>query len=241
MRLYLTALYESQVRQRPGSVHTNDRPLWPSAPDDIGWVGLLAVTAKVSAKGRSAMDNRLRQVKSAIDRLVREDAATLPAADRARDKYERFLLRNDGGVQPGLPAEEHYVTPRRNEGVDIPVEFYTKNWLHCLTDSEIALWLTLRLLAIEHPAAARESGVFMSDGTRRHRFGLTRDAYESHAALRLFGLIKGVDNGPRWRAGRSAQLREQGLVEPLHFVLDDRVLSDSATDVVSEVLRYRIK
>jgi hypothetical protein len=239
MRLYLTALYECQVRQRPGSVHTNDRPLWPLSSDGIGWVGLLAVTATVSAKGRSEMDNRLRQVKSAIERLVREEAVMLPSGSRPRNRFEHFLLRNDGGIQPGLPAEDRYVTPRRKEGVDIPVEFYTNNWVHCLTDSEIALWLALRLLANEHPAAHRESGIFMADSTRKHRFGLTRDAYEAHSALRLFGLIKSVDNTPRWRAGRSAHLREQGLVEPLRFVLDDRTLNDSATELISATLRYR--
>jgi hypothetical protein len=232
MRLYLTALYEAQVTQRPGSLHANDRPLWPDSSEQIGWVGLLAVTASVTAKGRSTMDNRLRQVKSAIERVVREGAFTLPFASRPRNKFEHFLLSNDDGTLVGVPADHIYVTPRRNEGVGIPVEFYTNNWLHCLTDSEIALWLSLRLLAKENPAAHRESGVFMADSTRRHRFGLTRDAYEAHAALRHFGLIEALDIGVRRRAGRSATLREQGAVEPFHFVLNDRALRDRATDVI---------
>ena len=239
MRLYLTALYETQVRQRPGSVHTNDRLLWPPSPDDIGWIGLLAVTATVSTAGRSEMDNRLRQVKSAIGRLRREGAVTLPSENQPRHKFEHFLLRNDGGNPLGTPDEPRYVIPRRHEGVDIPVEFYTNNWMHCLTDSEIALWLGLRLLAKEHPEAHRESGVFMADRTRRLCFGLTRDAYECHATLRRFGLNKGGGNEPRWRAGRSVRLREQGLLEPLHFVLDDQTLDDSATEVIGAALQSR--
>ncbi|WP_344501142.1 hypothetical protein [Dactylosporangium maewongense] len=238
MRLYLTALYETQVRQRPGSAHTNDRPLWPPSSEDVGWIGLLAVTATVSVRGRSEMDNRLRQVKSAIERLVREGAAMLPAGTRPRDKFEHFLLRNDGGVQPGLPAENRYITPRRNEGVDIPIEFYTNNWVHCLTDSEIALWLSLRLLAKEHPTAYRESGIFMAESTRKRRFGLTRDAYEAHVALRRFGLIKGVNNESRKLAGRDEDLRKRGLVEPFRFVLEDRTLDDKATEVVDFALRW---
>jgi hypothetical protein len=232
LRLYLTALYEAQVRQRPGSLHTNDRPIRPDSPDEIGWIGLLAVTASATAKGRATMDNRLRQVKSAIERLVREGAFALPFASRPRNRFEQFLLRNDGETQIGLPAEHIYVTPRRNEGFGIPVEFYTNNWLHCLTDSEIALWLCLRLIAKENPAAHREAGVFMASSTRKYRFGLTRDAYEAHAALRHFGLIKAVDIDAHRRAGRSALLREQGLVEPLRFVLNDRALRDLATGVL---------
>jgi hypothetical protein len=237
LRLYLTALYEAQVRQRPGSLHTNDRPLWPDAPDEIGWIGLLAVTASVTAKGRSTMDNRLRQVKSAIERLVGEGAFALPFAARPRNKFEHFLLRNDSETQVGLPAEHIYITPRRNEGVGIPIEFYTNNWLHCLTDSEIALWLSLRLVAKENPAAHREAGVFMASSTRQHRFGLTRDAYEAHAALRHFGLIKAVDIDARRRAGRSEVLRQQGLVEPFRFVLNDPALRDLATGVLARRFR----
>jgi hypothetical protein len=237
MRLYLTALYEAQVRQRPGSLHTNDRPLWPDSPDEIGWIALLAVTASANAKGRSTMDNRLRQVKSAIERLAREGAITLPFASRPRNKFEHFLLRNDRDPHVGLPAEHTYVTPRRNEGVGIPVQFYTNNWLHCLTDSEIALWLCIRLLAMENPAAHQDSGVYMSSSTRRNRFGLTRDAYEAHTALRHFGLIEAVDIGARRRAGRSAHLREQGLVEPFHFKLNDWALRDLATGVIGRRFR----
>ena len=237
MRLYLTALYEAQVRQRPGSVHTNERQLWPFSSDDIGWVGLLATTATVTANGRSEMGNRLRQIKSAIERLVNEGGVILPNATRPRNKFEHFLLSRDVATPPGLPVEERYVTPRRNEGISIPVQFYTNNWLHCLTDSEIALWLSLRLLAKEYPDAHSDTGIYMPDNTRRYRFGLTRDAYESHTMLRYFGLIRGVDNESRWRAGRSASLRERGRVEPLHFVLNDRALSASAVDVVSAILQ----
>jgi hypothetical protein len=218
-------------------LHTNDRPLWPDSSDEIGWIGLLAVIASVTAKGRSTMNNRLRQVKSAVERLVREKAFVLPFASRSRNKYENFLLRNDNEAQVGLPAEHIYVTPRRNEGVGIPVEFYTNNWLHCLTDSEIALWLSLRLVAKENPAAHREAGVFMASSTRRDRFGLTRDAYEAHAALRHFGLIKAVDIDARRRAGRSAILRQQGLVEPFRFTLNDRALRDRATAVLGQRFR----
>jgi hypothetical protein len=236
MRLYLTALYDVQVRQRPGSVHTNDRLIWPTSAADIGWVGLLAVTATVSAKGRSEMDNRVRQVKSAIDRLVREGAAFLPHGSRSRNRFENFLLSNDGGVAPGLPAESSYITPRRNEGISIPVEFFTNNWVHCLTDSEIALWISFRLLAREHPLAHKEAGIFMTESTRTYRFGLTRDAYEAHTTLRRFGLIIGVDNVPRWRAGRAERLREQGLVEPLRFRLNDRMLNESAIRIIGGTL-----
>lgn len=237
IRLYLTALYDAQVRQRPGSAHTNDRLIWPPSVDDVGWVGLLAVAATVSAKGRSEMDNRVRQVKSAIDRLAREHAVILPRKFQPRNRFENFLLRNDGGVSPGLPSENSYITPRRNEGISIPVEFFTNNWVHCLTDSEIALWISFRLLASEHPLAHKESGVFMAGSQRRYRFGLTRDAYEAHIALRRFGLIVGVENARRWQAGRKEHLREQGLVEPLRFRIDDRMLKAPATQVIGRALR----
>ncbi len=240
MRLYLTALYDVQVRQRPGSVHTNDRPIWPTSVDDAGWVGLLAVTATVSAKGRSEMDNRVRQVKSAIDRLVREDAVFLPHGSRPRNRFENFLLRNDGGVAPGLPAESNYITPRRNEGVSIPVEFFTNNWVHCLTDSEIALWIGLRFLAGEHPLAHKESGNFhdreqqkvpLRAHPRRLRSPRSAPPLWAHRWSRQCASLA---------SGRRTQrLREQGLVEPLRFRLDDRMLNASATEVISRALDSR--
>jgi hypothetical protein len=161
----------------------------------------------------------------------------LPHAQRSRDRFEGFLLSNDSGASRGLLNEPRYVTPRRSEGIGIPMGFYTNNWLHCLTDSEIALWLTMRLLASEHPEVYRSSGIYMADRTRTQRFGLTRDAYESHRALNQFGLIDEVDNEPRRRAGRSAEAREQGLLEPLRFVLNDKALGASAVEVVGECVR----
>jgi hypothetical protein len=240
MRLYLTALYEAQVRQHQGMLHTNNRLILPKSADEVGWLELLAVTTKVSDMGFMHPGNRLNKVNHAIKRLHKEGVVMLPSENRPRHKLEHFLLRNDGGTQPGLPTRVRYIIPKPDEGVGIPVEFYTNNWLHFLTDGEIALWLALRLLAAEHPESHQGSGVFMSGRTSRLRFGLPLDRYRCHAALARFGIIKGVGNESRWRVGQPVPPGQKGHLEPLHFALDDRGLQLPAAEVIGEALRSEL-
>lgn len=68
----------------------------------------------------------------------------------------------------------------------------------------------------------------MPDRVRHQRFALSRDAYESHVALIDFGLLRGVANVSRYKAGRSADARQAGQVEPLHFILMDEGLDECA-------------
>jgi hypothetical protein len=240
VRLYLTALYEAQVRQHQGMLHTNNRPIVPKSTDEVGWLDLLAVTTKLSDMGFMHPGNRLNKVNNAIKRVHEEGVVMLPSENKPRHKLEHFLLRNDGGTQPGLPTRVRYIIPKPDEGVGIPVEFYTNNWLHFLTNGEIAMWLALRLLAGENSEAHQDSGVFMSTRISRLRFGLTLDRYRSHAALARFGLIKGVGNESRWRVGQPVPPGQKGQLEPLHFALDDRGLGLPADEVIGAALQSEL-
>lgn len=236
LQLYLVTLFECQTTHQVGVHHHNSREVQPARRDDVGWIDLLAIPAGM-ANGKSATqnDNRIRQVKSAIARLEKEGVVRLPNSHRARDRYEHFVLLDERRDERWRTHPD-YTVPGPGQGFTIPAEFFFNGWAYCLTDSEIALWLTFRLLRHEHPAAHVGPGLFLPDSTRRQRFGLSRDVYESHAALIDYGLLQGIGNASRYKAGRSMDARRAGNVEPLHFALTDEGLDECAFCVIPRTL-----
>ncbi|MFC6023739.1 hypothetical protein ACFP2T_47250 [Plantactinospora solaniradicis] len=236
LQLYLITLFDCQSTHHVGAYHQNRRAIQPVRRDEVGWLDLLAIPVGMVTGGRATRnDNRIRQVKSAIARLEREGVVRLPNLDRVRDRYEHFVLLDERQDESWRKRSD-YSVPRMRDGFTIPVEFFFNGWAYCLTDSEIALWLTFRLLRHEHPAAHVGHGLFLAESTRNERFGLSRDAYESHTALIEYGLLRGVGNAARYKAGRSAEARTAGEVEPLHFTLTDGGLDECAFCVIPRAL-----
>lgn len=136
-------------------------------------------------------DNRLRQFKTALDILAKPELGlvTLPRAGTARTKYEDFQLRDENGTREVGSAVE-YVVPRPTEPVVIvPAAFFLNGWIHALTDSEIAAWLMFRdLSALDTPEQDR-AGVHLSGDDRHRYYVLSKDTWEKHRMLSLFGLL----------------------------------------------------
>ncbi|MDG9674822.1 hypothetical protein [Micromonospora sp. DH14] len=236
LQLYLVTLFECQSTRHVGAYHHNRRTIQPARRDEVCWLDLLAVPVSPTTIGTATRnDNRIRQIKSAIARLEREEVVRLPNTERARDRYEGFVLLDEHRDENWRPGSD-YTIPRVRESFKIPTDFFYNGWIYCLTDSEVALWLTFKLLSHEHPAAHAGGGIFLADRERLQRFGLSRDAYESHAALVEYGLLTGVDNAARYKTARSAEARGAGEAEPLHFRLTDDGLQDCAFCVIPRSL-----
>ncbi len=191
----LTALFVAQtVRNRRQGHPTFTLPIEARRSDQIGWADLVAAVAEhdpASERAVTRSDNRLRQLKTALDTLAKPELGlvTLPRAGAARTKYEDFQLRDENGTRDVGPAVD-YVVPKSTEPVvTVPVAFFLNGWIHALTDSEIAAWLMFRSLnALDTPEQDRP-GVHLSGEHRLRYYGLSKDTWESHRTLSLFGLL----------------------------------------------------
>ncbi len=189
LRLFLTGLFEAQARGRQGTHPANPRPL-RAAGSGQSWVDLLASDARPAMSGRIFMnvaDKKLRQLRNTLDRLVGADLIALPNAHlRGLKRYENFRLQNEAGTRRNGPNIK-YELPKSTD-VDIfslPVDFFTKGWIHVLEDTEI-----LFILMLAHYAAkTSDGGIRIDSETRLLHHGIGRDAYEAHFMLDWLNLV----------------------------------------------------
>ncbi len=195
LRTELTALFVAQtVPNRRQGRPTLTLPIEAHSSDQIGWADLVAAIAEHDPNSERAVnrsDNRLRQLKTALDTLGKPTLGlvTLPRAGAARTKYEDFQLRDENGTRDVGPAVE-YVVPKSTEPVvTVPTAFFQNGWIHALTDSEIAAWLMFRNLSSLDTPEQDRPGVHLSGDHRLRHYGLSKDTWESHRTLSLFGLL----------------------------------------------------
>ncbi len=152
LRFYLLALFEAQCRKGPGASITNVMRL-AQGDGEVTWVDLVAVDAagdRRTKEPRTRLDNRIRQVKGAVDTLREEGLAELERANGVR-RYAGFTLMHESG-RGELATPRTYTVPKANEGtIDLPVGFFLNGWVHVLQPSEIAAWLMFRDLAWRFP------------------------------------------------------------------------------------------
>ena len=198
LRLYLTALFVMQSRP-PGIMPRNTLPLAdPDAP--VSWIDLLATTSK-PRRYSTARQLKLRQLHDALRRLSSSEVqlARLPNEQRKPiGRYEGFSLLHEAG--DGQP----YVVPsEESKTLYLPRGLFDNGWIHVLEDTELAFVIMLACLR----SRSGNAPVFATSETRLLRFGLGRDAYDSHRLLSSFGLVK-VHPGPHpgRRLGKAAAI-----------------------------------
>jgi hypothetical protein len=190
LRLYLTALFIAQSRP-PGAVPGNKLPLADTdAP--VSWTDLIATTAERHS-GRvysGQREKKLRQVHDALRRLSSPELqlVTLPNFQHApTGKYEGFLLMHEGGTPVGGYDNQPYTVPAaESRTMYLPGGLFLNGWIHVLEDSELAFLLMLACLR----SRSDKTPVFATSEDRLLRFGLGRDAYESHRVLSHLGIVR---------------------------------------------------
>ena len=190
LRLYMIALCEAQSRARSGETASNDRRL-VAGGEETGWIDLVA--APVQAEGRGATlisraDKKRRMLTSALDALSHQEVQLvhLPKGDhpKAREKYEKFRLLDEGGARGG--EVPYYVRPPKEERnvFSLPSTLFTNGWIHLLENTELAF-----LMMIANEMRSQGQFVKISGNSRILYYGFGRDAYKAHLTLARFGLI----------------------------------------------------
>jgi hypothetical protein len=90
-------------------------------------------------------DNRLRQIKSALDTLAKptNGLVVLPRAGSARSKYEDFEIRDENGTRDTGEAIDYRAPSGKESVVGVPENFFLNGWIHALTDKPRS-WLAVR-------------------------------------------------------------------------------------------------
>lgn len=200
LRFYLTALFEAQVSVAKLGARPVNKRLLKGAHDDIGWVDLLASPAQNSRGTNTYMDvaaKKRRQIHEALSRLHQEELVALPNGNAGSNKYEGFLLMNEGGVRD-QGDNELYQIPKTDEKdtFRLPVSVFTQGWVHHLEDTELAFLLMIASLG------AISDEVKIQGETRLLRYGVGRDAYEAHIMLNRLGLLEVRPDPSRYDDGK---------------------------------------
>jgi hypothetical protein len=240
LRFYLLVLFEAQCRKGPSANATNVMRL-AQGDGEVTWVDLIAVDAadqRRTKEPRTRLDNRVRQVKGALDTLHEEGLVELERANGAR-RYGGFTLMHESG-RGELATPRTYTVPKANEGtVNLPVGFFLNGWVHVLQPSEIAIWLMFRDLAWRFPNEHLENGVYIYGDARQEEYGLNRDAYEGHDVLRGLGLLQFA---PALREGPDGTItfRLPSRYDPHRFQLIDEGLSQLAVPATLKLLDQQL-
>jgi hypothetical protein len=245
VQLLLLSIFENQCRAAAPDSHRTPVPLREADPEtETAWLYLTALpitdrTAELT-HARSPAENRLQQVRNALDRLERFRRIDFAGND-PRDRHEHFSLLNEakhnrgGSVLYKAPAPDE-------ETIDIPVAFFTSGWVHALEDNEIVAYLFLLHQAKRRPAENNGEGMPLTRFGWSAAFGTSR-AYGDYRLLSRFGLIRFLHDPNRSATGRVAGLGEtpgrRPATEPHRFWVDYAGLNNLAVPTVIDGLeRY---
>lgn len=248
LQIYLLLLFEAQCRKRTGIAGPTPIPIIPEDdPEDTSWDKIVVSQAKDNSHGKSrttAKQNKIRQIKSAFQRLHEENLARVSVAPAGRSSTITAL--HEAGLLVRGSAYE-YTVPNNSQGsIGVPVTFFTRGWVYCLTPSEIHLYLALLHLQRRNSGTHWKTGIFCAGAGREHDYGITRDVYESHLTLTRFRLISKVPDPTRGDNGRIrdfARIQRHGLSLSAHrFRLSPpTALMGNAIDRVAGGLRQELR
>ncbi|MFH8894238.1 hypothetical protein [Streptomyces sp. NPDC017949] len=207
LRLLLMLLYAAQCTAKPGGTWRTPYPVEWKEGSDSSLMRLMASVAAYKGPGilgASAPTNRRRQITQALLQLEQLNLVRpTQGPGRSRQGYE--LLSESGSSTVTEPVP--YTVPADTEGsfIELPIEFFTHGWIHVLTMSEIAallMWFdTIKFHATWLETAGFPIGHVPSD-VRLGRYGLSRDAYETHMPLDAFQLIDVIRPDRRYEDGK---------------------------------------
>lgn len=249
VQLLLICIFEQQCRRQDQVGQRTTIPLRdPIEEGSTAWRYLLALPTKdretSSTVTRGPVDNRVNQIKAALDRLA--DCGRVELRPRGtRNRYEHFRLMNEAvDTDSGPPVA--YRAPRQNEHtIDVPAAFFLSGWVHALTDSEIITYLYMLHSAQKNPEQNVGNGMELTASDWAHAFGKKRDrigrGYEAYRHLFRYGLIF-IEIDPRRRADGTVDgfnEREGPYIgtTPHRFKVDLARLERSAVLVVAKANR----
>ncbi|MER3386864.1 MAG: hypothetical protein RIC81_00790 [Microcella pacifica] len=155
-----------------------------------GWTDLIASDATNSNSGGvflTARDKRARIVRNALLSLEEAGLVDIPGRPGERNRFEKFVLLNERGVEAIGEHEEYRVPTKAEPTFTFPAGLIANGWLHVLEDSEIAILLMV--------ACAREGWrdgglLVMPPEIRLQNYGIHRDIFSSaRKTLVWFGLL----------------------------------------------------
>lgn len=238
-RLHLILLLAAAAQGRPGHLWRNTVPIEQAREEPLSLERL--VCAFASHRGgtyvASPRANKVRQITQAIKTLADHHLVVLPHRGE-RLPFRDFTLLCDTGRSTDN-AHIPYRLPKKNDRcVDIPVEFFTRGWVHLLTPSETAAYL-MWLDVNQYPSHEEP---YVTGAERAGLYGLTREAYETHQALEAFGLIDVVPDADRHEDGKYVNYHPDARQPPCHRVtIRPEGLRLDAASRISEVLsRYAL-
>jgi len=172
-------------------------------------------TVRRTGAGRtfsSLEDNRVRQFDGTLKRLAADDVrlVELPNAHKPKAKYEGFILLDEVG-DPERASSVRYRVPRSGEAVfGLPPAFFLNGWHMVLSDSELALLLSVLAHAGRAEAWPSELTVQLDGATRIRFHGLSLDTYAAHRYLAAFGLLEVVPD-PNRRPDGTVEGQQEGV------------------------------
>jgi hypothetical protein len=142
--------------------------------------------------------------------------------------------RPSGTMPAGGRDNQRYTVPRaESTTMYLPGGLFLNGWIHVLEDSELAFLLMLACLRSRSDAKP----VFATSEVRLLRFGLGRDAYESHRVLSRLGLVR-VHPGPHpgRRYGKAGRYLRSDPPKPHRFELLNEGFEEPALPTARQAL-----
>lgn len=239
LQVLLLAILEAQCRRRRRVNGKSAIPVVPAdgAADELNWARLVAVPPTESLhrwRGGYQRENRLRQIKKALDRLDALGRVSLGPTGHS-GRYEGFVLNRE--YEDGSEREP-YRRPPESRCLALPVELWTNGWINVLTDAELLLYLSLRHHARFVVPGPLDAQRILAREQREH-YVISKDNYEDLRELAFFGLIDLVSDenrNPRDGTVRDFKIRGKGLFHRV-AVRPDGLEVDAGPKVL-EALRY---
>ena len=237
LRMELLLLFDAQCRYAAGERARNVRRI---ASDPEGahatWRQLvLSASAPTRGTGRGTADLRARQISEALTALEKQHLVSIP---REKGGVRRQFVGLGVNSEASTAQEvTPYIVP--TEGVPIPRHFFTNLWIFALTDIEIATYLTLLFLRDRFPGQHAARGVYLRVEDRANRFGIKPATWRGTNMLRRFGLVDVVPDQSRSTTGKIGDFAARWAkreVMPVHFTINDDVVTRRALEVIHQTL-----
>jgi hypothetical protein len=201
-----------------------------------GWADLIVTDATNSNREGvylTARDKRKRSVRSALMALAEAGLVDVPGAPSERNRFEKFVLLDERGVDAVGDAQEYRVPSKAEPTFTMPSGFISNGWLHVLEDSEIAILL---MLACAKGGWSDQGLLVMPPEVRLQNYGIHRDAFSSaRKTLDWFGLLR-VDERGRHDDGRA----ENGELQAHRLKLAPDGFDKPAVPTVIEALTAQL-
>ncbi len=180
-----------------------------TAKQPLSWMSLLASISQYAGPGiqlASQDVHRRRQIMAALKTL---EGMALVRADPKPGRFTAGLqLLCENGTSTISSAISYTMSDDTEMYVETPVEFFTRGWVHVLTNSEIAaLLMWFDRLKYNGVVVGAEEGdpvtvTYVTGDVRQGLYGLGREAYETHQALDAYQLLDVIRPEKRYDSGK---------------------------------------